>query len=465
MFLKRVFVIIFLSLFFSQTSYLTLLADPCINFKEAVNAKSVNPYPEASLNHVGIYFDYDWDKSNKKIIKRDKNNFPIVSISIWKELSEGTVLKSHNGTNLSSLDDDSLYERIDTISDSSVIEYFDENKKINKIKVSEKTYNIIEFFFDNFFINTIGSIEAKEGFFELDYAFSFFYIRPDLQKEGKLLKGDNCGFKEEELKKLYFPHENIVLKQFDADKDKVSSNMSFEWSEEYEEVFLIKDIRGIAKIREVFDFSKFPFDKQVLNIPIESLLRNKMEKEIPTIYRINPSEEVHKHLLTFKEKNYLQEWKVTDIDLYNFWHTDKTGLSDTLIMEILIERNANYYIFKIILPVLLILIVAWSVLWIPAREEWVESRLTTSIVALLSLIAYNFVFQDDIPKLDILTSLDKFVLLSYIFCAIPIFTTIFLSRFIDRGAGSQKRATRRNRVIRYVGGAAYIFGTLTIFFL
>ena len=39
----------------------------------------------------------------------------------------------------------------------------------------------------------------------------------------------------------------------------------------------------------------------------------------------------------------------------------------------------------------------------------------------------NFVFQDDLPKLDILTSLDKFVLLSYIFCAIPIFTTIFFN--------------------------------------
>ena len=39
--------------------------------------------------------------------------------------------------------------------------------------------------------------------------FGFFHIRPDLQKEGKLLKGDNCAFKEEELKKLYFPHENI----------------------------------------------------------------------------------------------------------------------------------------------------------------------------------------------------------------------------------------------------------------
>ena len=55
------------------------------------------------------------------------------------------------------------------------------------------------------------------------------------------------------------------------------------------------------------------------------------------------------------------------------------------------------------------MLVAWSVLWIPPKEEWVESRLTTSIVALLSLIAYNFVFLDDIPKLDILTSLDLFV--------------------------------------------------------
>ena len=130
---------------------------------------------------------------------------------------------------------------------------------------------------------------------------------------------------------------------------------------------------------------------------------------------------------------------------------------DRLTLFIEIERNSKYYWFKIIIPVLLILAIAWSVLWIPTDQ--IESRLTTSIVALLSLIAYNFVFQEDIPKLDILTSLDKFILLSYTFCAIPIFTTIFLSRFVDR---NQKRASKRNSIIRTIGGVIYIFTTLII---
>ena len=50
------------------------------------------------------------------------------------------------------------------------------------------------------------------------------------------------------------------------------------------------------------------------------------------------------------------------------------------------------------LPVFLILCVAWYVLWIPTEKY--EARLNTSIIALLALIAYNFVFQDDILKLE-----------------------------------------------------------------
>ena len=158
--------------------------------------------------------------------------------------------------------------------------------------------------------------------------------------------------------------------------------------------------------------------------------------------------------------NYLQEWKVKNTEIYNKYEkSEKNFFFDTLTLVLEVERNSGYYIYKIILPVLLILAVAWCVLWIPTDE--IESRLTTSIVALLSLIAYNFVFQDVIPKLDILTSLDKFILLSYVFCAIPIFTTIFLSRFVER---KRKLASIRNRRIRIFGGAIYIFATITIFY-
>ena len=69
-------------------------------------------------------------------------------------------------------------------------------------------------------------------------------------------------------------------------------------------------------------------------------------------------------------------------------------------------------------------------MWIPPNQ--VESRLTTSIVGLLSLIAYNFVFNDDLPKLSYLTSLDRYILLSYLFCAIPTFLTIYFSRLTKK---------------------------------
>ena len=117
--------------------------------------------------------------------------------------------------------------------------------------------------------------------------------------------------------------------------------------------------------------------------------------------------------------NFLKEWTVKDIKIFSEFAKQKEETlenilinekSDQLIIQLTVKRNFKYYIYKVIVPVLLILFIAWSVLWIPANQ--IESRLTTSIVALLALIAYNFVFQDDIPKLDLLKSLDLFILLS-----------------------------------------------------
>ena len=82
------------------------------------------------------------------------------------------------------------------------------------------------------------------------------------------------------------------------------------------------------------------------------------------------------------------------------------------------------------------------------------------MVALLSLIAYNFVFADDVPKLNYLTALDEYILMSYIFCCIPTFMSIWFSRFIST---NQKKATLVNRKIRVWGIAFYLLASLWIF--
>ena len=137
------------------------------------------------------------------------------------------------------------------------------------------------------------------------------------------------------------------------------------------------------------------------------------------------------------------------------------GSQNSIELVIEIKRNAAHYVFKIIIPVFLILCVAWSVLWIPTPK--LDARLTTSIVALLALIAYNFVFEGDIPKLDYLTDLDKFILLSYVFCCIPTFSSIGFSRLIKKTDKLQIRATKINSVIRKWGAVIYLLIFLQIF--
>ena len=171
------------------------------------------------------------------------------------------------------------------------------------------------------------------------------------------------------------------------------------------------------------------------------------------------------------EQNYLKEWEIIDYEVTNFYKSENiysainpenliNYKTDNLDIILTVERQYKYYLYKIIIPVFLILLIAWSVLWIPTHR--IEERLTTSIVSLLALIAYNFVFQDEIPKLNILTSLDKFILLSYLFCSVPIFMTIFLSRFVT---ANQKRATLFNRRMREWGGIIYLLTNLQIFYL
>ena len=70
--------------------------------------------------------------------------------------------------------------------------------------------------------------------------------------------------------------------------------------------------------------------------------------------------------------------------------------------------------------------------------EKYEARLNTSIIALLALIAYNFVFQDDIPKLEYLTAwIDLYYYLIF-FVVFEVFLSIAFSKFISRNQKSDE---------------------------
>ena len=442
-------------------------------------------------NDVGIFFDFKWDEDLKKItVRRDKDKYPIVRFSLFNKLDieQGSIIKSVEGNDLSTLSDDRLKAIFLQNLNFGTLKL--ELKNGKKITVEAKPYKLNDFKLVNFQLNSIQNIDSKKGIIEISFDSFFENNRPDLLNT--LIK-NNFDYDENNKEALCeavsewiaLPIKAIEYNEFKYDEDvrkglknktKLKDSV-IDFSFNDGKFRVVRSESGVGFFRQEFDFKKFPFDKQKLIINITSGTRstsdtslNKTAKDTMAVTFITPENGAFLGLSNFKEKNYLKEWKVLSVDIKskeiideNYYDKDLkkniTHNENTINLEINIEREYKHYIYKIIIPVFLILCVAWFVLWIPTKHF--ETRLTTSMVALLSLIAYNFVFADDIPKLQYLTSLDKYILLSYVFCCIPTFMSIWCSRFIKI---SQAKVTRVNRKIRTFGGLIYLVLTMQIFY-
>ena len=207
--------------------------------------------------------------------------------------------------------------------------------------------------------------------------------------------------------------------------------------------------KGLLTLSNKYLFQNFPFDKQILQL---DFLENSSENLKTNVWLSRIWLFDSDYITNFVDENSLFDWNVNSYSVNYFDQTDinygvtSYGISNTFE----IQRNATYYLFKIIGPIFLILIVCWSVMWLTARE--VESRLTVTTVCLLSLVAYNFVIDQDLPRLAYFTKMDYIISLSYLFAALPTLISVLEYRFFKL----YSREISFTNVINYSGPLIYI---------
>ena len=429
-------------------------------------------------NDSGIFFDFEWDKNNKEIIiKRDKG-YPVVKFSLFeneKIKSGTTVIKSLNSNDLSKLNDEQL-EKLTRKSGKINIELISGEK----FHIISKFYKLNDFKLADFEIISIQNIDSAKGIMEMSFKAYITNVRNDILKTVSNNKEILNNFTSVDIcdglrPYLIWPLASVEFDEFryDADvreglknKEKLV-NPVFEITYDNNEIRTIRTEKGVGFFRQDFDFKKFPFDTQKLIVSIRTGVSN-LENSV-TFLTPEPGVFLSVEKFIDKKINKLKAWEIKNIEIKNrVVQDDKWDLYDKKIIsrsqnyldiEITIKREWSHYAYKIMLPIFLILCVAWYVLWIPTHKY--EARLNTSIIALLALIAYNFVFQDDIPKLEYLTDLDRFVLLSYVFCCIPVFSSIAFSKFISK---NQRKVDKINKLIKIWGGLLYCLISIQIFF-
>ena len=198
---------------------------------------------------------------------------------------------------------------------------------------------------------------------------------------------------------------------------------------------LIQQVDFLGKNQS--DFRKFPFDHIATTAAFEfqdsDLSHNKLYQP---------------EIIIKKGNDILYEWQITDhkIDCCDS-EIYGQGTKQTINYSFSLERKYFYYVLKIIMPVVFLVWLSFSIFWIHAKE--LESKLAVSMGSLLTLVAYNFVFGDDVPKLNYITVLDAWILLSYLFAGLTTMITIYsyFDYYRDKQTGTFNTLDKKLRFI------------------
>ncbi|HVY61591.1 MAG TPA: hypothetical protein VHF22_08060, partial [Planctomycetota bacterium] len=94
------------------------------------------------------------------------------------------------------------------------------------------------------------------------------------------------------------------------------------------------------------------------------------------------------------------------------------------------------YFFKIIIPLIVIMAMAYLVFFLPAKE--IQSASGLAITALLSCIAFNITVTQNLPEVGYLVVSDKFFLCTYILLFLTLLHSVLTFAWDDQGVDMKR---------------------------
>jgi len=206
------------------------------------------------------------------------------------------------------------------------------------------------------------------------------------------------------------------------------------------------------------NFRMFPFDSHRLQVEVSSFVYNSKE----VVFRPDDELVISNKISSVAEKVRMQEWKIKECNLIK---QDETFIGDNedenfsvLRFELYVVRKSSYYILRWIVPLLLILCLAWLALFTPAGRLDVQA--STVSAAFLSLVALNFVVTTDLPHCEYLTLFDHGLVIAYIavlIIGIIVFRVSQLPEDVGTKLFARARRTMPSAIIIINTVGAYLF--------
>ena len=204
-----------------------------------------------------------------------------------------------------------------------------------------------------------------------------------------------------------------------------------------------------SRVNAPFDLKRFPFDRQRLEIQIESFSYNNEVLELM----------LGAHGVSHSPDLILPDWRIEEVEARiadTLDVRDQTPFSRAVV-TLTVVRESGFYIYKLWIPLFLTVALSWSIFWM--QEESLAIRIRICATAFLTVVAYQFSVSGSLPKVAYLTIMDRMLVASFALIAIGALQSVPVTKIRSTNV---ERAQQIDRVCRWLFPSFYALTMLAI---
>ena len=207
-----------------------------------------------------------------------------------------------------------------------------------------------------------------------------------------------------------------------------------------------------------FSLNRFPLDEHVLDIQMES--PEHPADSLAYVPDADPAEMRNTlKLVGWESKGCRLETKIHDYGT-DFGNPEENAQRySNLTYTITLARPVNYFLLKMLLPLLVVMLVSIGGLLL--HPTYIDTRSSLPIGGLLTAVFLQQSYSDALPDTGYMVLMDKIYLLSYILISLVLLQMIRAGNDQVRGKTDQQIIRRERRLAR-VFLAAYALGVLIL---
>jgi hypothetical protein len=203
-----------------------------------------------------------------------------------------------------------------------------------------------------------------------------------------------------------------------------------------------------AVVKSKMNLHKIPFDSQSLEIIFKCLGLDSSEVVlIPDLENTGYR----------KQGVGLAQWVFQGLTLSPLDHKlefsdGHTGIRSHVAVHVNMTRNPNYMLRLVVFPLFILIALSWSIFWM--QRESLGERMDISFLGILTIVAYQIMITENLPRIDYMTLMSVFLYLSLLSMAAGVVVNLYVSH-LDR-LGRVTQGDNFDRRCRWVFPATYL---------